>query len=218
MNDRNALLADVGELAGTVAHEFNNFLNTLLLHIAVLEHRSPDAEQRELKDIRRQASAMAALIKQFQHYRRSQRFAPAPVDLNAIVRTAIERGVAEESPHAVALALAPDLPAALGIKDDLVRVSVFLVRNALRVSPSRVAVSTSHVAGLVILHIADFGPSVPAESLYHFFEPQGKSREAANGLELATCHSIVRRMGGKISAESGAEGGVVLTVQLPAAG
>jgi hypothetical protein len=33
----------LGELAGPMAHEFNNFLNTVVLEISVLEQRSPPA-------------------------------------------------------------------------------------------------------------------------------------------------------------------------------
>jgi signal transduction histidine kinase len=83
-------LADVGEASIPIAHEFNNFLNGLLLHTAVLKLQLPEETHDGLVEVRRQAMAAAALIQQFQHYRRRQESARLPIDLNQAVHSALE--------------------------------------------------------------------------------------------------------------------------------
>src|SRR5437870_4785824 len=78
-------LADIGELAGPVTHEFNDILNTILLHIAVLEQSVPKASGRDLAEIRQQSMRIAGLVRQFQSYRHRQRPADHPLELNALI-------------------------------------------------------------------------------------------------------------------------------------
>src|SRR5262249_36413323 len=86
-----SFLADLGELAGPVVHEFNNFLNATLLHLAVLEQDVPESLRGELAEINRQGKSIAALLKQWQQCRRHSQPAPHPVDLKRVVRAAVER-------------------------------------------------------------------------------------------------------------------------------
>ena len=83
-------LADLAEASIPIAHEFNNFLNGLLLHTAVLKLQFPQETHEGLAEVRRQALAAAALIQQYQHYRRRQESPRLYVDLNRAVQGAIE--------------------------------------------------------------------------------------------------------------------------------
>ncbi|HXG11512.1 MAG TPA: sensor histidine kinase, partial [Gemmataceae bacterium] len=306
-------LAAVGELAGPMAHEFNNFLNVLLLHLAVLEHELPENLRSELAQIRKQGKEAAALIGRWQQYRRRPQPESRPVDLNRVVREVV-RSLAEEtslsyaglrpliiapsppplSPASgergeglaplspakeergeelallspakeergeelallspakeergeelaplsppggrgvrgegaadsgvpagvvVRLELAADLPPVLGGTGDLDRLCAFLVGNAAAVTPDggEVLVRTARAADQVLLRIEDSGPDVAPGLLGQVFEVSAAGRVGANGLELAACRSIVRRLQGGIRAESRAGGGVAVIVELPAA-
>ena len=68
-------MACMGELAGVVTHEFNNYLNALLLNLAVLEHGLPEDLREQLAGHRRQGKAMAAMIRLWQQDARRQRSA-----------------------------------------------------------------------------------------------------------------------------------------------
>ena len=52
-------LADLGEIVGPVTYEFNNFLNTLLLQVAVLDLSAPEGLKAELAAIRRHGREVA---------------------------------------------------------------------------------------------------------------------------------------------------------------
>src|SRR5205085_2511236 len=81
-------LADLGELAGPLAHEFNNLLNNLVLHLAVLESDLPPQAAAELSEIRRQTVRVTRLVQQFQQLRRRRTDGGRPVDLGRLVQSA----------------------------------------------------------------------------------------------------------------------------------
>ena len=97
-----ARMADFGEAAAMLGHEFNNFLNALLLHIAVMELKLPAEMHPGLKEVRRQALDAAALIHLFQNYRRRGQAPQETTDLNRAVRA----GASELAGTAIRLDLA----------------------------------------------------------------------------------------------------------------
>jgi signal transduction histidine kinase len=211
-----ARLADFGELAGPVAHELNNFLNLVLLHVAVLEPEVPPGLRHELAEIRRQGASAGALVKQLQQ---SPRRPPVwqPVDLNRVVRQVVAAGRLAPGGAAVQLALAPVLPPVLGSVTDVERLVTFLLTNAAAAAAGgSVHLRTEAAADKVVLRVEDTGPAVAAETLHRLFEPGHAGREGTSSLELAACERLARRLRGRIWGESRAEGGLVVTVELPA--
>src|SRR5262249_8361641 len=78
---------DWGVLTETVAHEVNNILNNILLHLTVLEQAGIPVELRSQSSaIRQKGREAAAMIKSLQQEYRRQQPALEPLDLNAIVR------------------------------------------------------------------------------------------------------------------------------------
>src|SRR4029077_10453594 len=78
----NARLADVGEVSASLAHEFNNFLNALMLHLAFLKRKLREGAHPAGPELGQQAVARAALVQEFQGYRRGAAAAARPLDLN----------------------------------------------------------------------------------------------------------------------------------------
>jgi signal transduction histidine kinase len=237
-------LADVGEIVGPVAHEFNNLLKILLLQLAVLKLTAPDNGAQGLTEVRRQGIEAAAMIRRLQHYRHSQPPPPRTVDLNAIVRATVEelsredfetgegrlvRLIPENSPSPVELSDLSRIPVSLrltaslapfmGSFSDVKRLCTFLLKNAAGAASEtggRVILLTESITGKAVLRVEDTGSKVQPEVLGRLFEPHLDVREGTNGLELAACQALVRHLGGNIHAESGAEGGLTIRVVLPA--
>jgi signal transduction histidine kinase len=210
-------LADIGEVAAPVAHEFNNFLNALLLHVAVLELKMPPEQRQGLADIRQQGKGMAALIQQWQNYRRRPSGDGRTADLNEAVRGAAQALDAPRSER-VCLELAPGALPVAGTAADLQRLCAFLLRNAVAVNPpgATITVQTGKERDKVLLRVQDGGPSLAPELLAELFDPHPVRRAGTSGLELAACKAIVRRLQGRISAENTGDCGVTVTVELPA--
>jgi signal transduction histidine kinase len=222
-------LADIGELAAPVFHEVNNFLNALLLEFAILEPAVAEKFRPRLDEIRRQGKDVAALIKQVQQHRRTSRAPPQPIDINGVIARVVEdlRIEVPVAPNAsagtVALQWNPvsNLPLILGNASNVRRLLFFLIKNAAAALGSEgraVTIHTERADGLVRCHVEDDGPVVSPKALARLFDPGAAGRPGANRLELAACQSIVRRLQGKIEATNRPEGGLRVTVELPATG
>jgi signal transduction histidine kinase len=188
---------------------------------------------------------MTSVVKQFQQYRRRQQPVQEPVEINELVSDTVRAltAVASQSnqqlliklppssrietaglgrPAAVPLkvVLAANLPRVLGSATDLKRLCGFLLTNAAVAAGTfggSVTLRTESSDGNVVLRVEDDGPSVPTELLPQFFQPSPVGRGDTNSLELAACERLVRRLQGKIRAESRGERGVVVIVELPIA-
>jgi signal transduction histidine kinase len=232
---RERRLADLAELARPVAHECNNFLNVLLLQLAVLEMELPARHQKDLKELRRQGTAMTALLRQYQRYHRGPA-EPASADLNTALEEALEAvrrrqpAPGEQLPVvltpgqppgpagiAVELQLTPGLPPVPASLSELRRLCRFLIQNALAVAApptGLVQVRTEAAADRIVSHFEDNGPPIPPERRSQPFDANVAAREGSNALELAACLGIARRLGGSLRAEDWS-GGVRMVLELP---
>src|SRR5262245_52658246 len=121
--DEETRIADIGELAGPVAHESNNFLNVVLLQVALMEPDVSEAVRGQLQVIRRQGAEFKALVQEF-HARR-HRLLPTPraVDLNALLRHALAQ--LSPAPAELVLNLSADLPPVYASPTDVKRLVNF---------------------------------------------------------------------------------------------
>ena len=217
-------LADIGELAGTIAHKFNNFLNSLLLKIALVEPQLPEPIAAKFAEIRQQAKSVAEVIKQVHQFRSRPVPAPGTIDFNSLVAEVTQSLRPSTNGNDAALRLEVELstqPATVaGSAMDYKRMCAFLLRNRLG-APSTgngtLHVRTEVVAGKVIFSIADSRTNVDPALVTGIFEMDGKASGESNKLELAACKSLVRRFQGRIQAQPRAEGGLVFSVELPLA-
>jgi signal transduction histidine kinase len=120
----------------------------------------------------------------------------------------------------VAASCAP--AAVLGDRLLLERLAGNLVENAVRhnLDGGWLRVDTGTVDGRARLQVASSGPVVPPEVVPELFEPfrrHGTARTARRGagIGLAVVRSIAAAHGGTVRAEAPADGGLVVTVDLP---
>src|SRR5438552_7438636 len=76
----------IGELARPMVHEVNNFLNTILLQVALLETAAPDAIRTDLALLRKESKNVAQIIQDWHRWNRPQPLKPQLLDINEIVR------------------------------------------------------------------------------------------------------------------------------------
>lgn len=228
-------LEGIGRLAGGVAHDFNNLLTAMLgFSESALETLPDDAPARaDLLQIRRAALSASGLTAQLLTFARRQAVAPRVLDLGELLqelRPLLTQLLGE------GIALEYRIPAALWpIEADpgqLEQVLVNLTRNAREAMPrgGTLQVTLDHLAGgtaavpghspgaegdWVRLTFADTGVGMSAETLALAFEPFFTTKDAGAGLGLATCHGIIRRVGGQIWAESDRDEGTRIVILLP---
>lgn len=227
----------LGRLAGSIAHEFNNALTSVLGYSALLlKAASPDDPKRkEIQEIIQAAERAAALTRQLLDFSRSQPAETSPLNLNAVIQTMQEllRHTLGEK-----INLRLRLDEALGnIKADparLEQVIINIVMNArdAMVNGGQLLIETCSAklddnfcakhSGLTpgrycLLEISDTGCGMTPEVLEHLFEPffTTKAKGKGTGLGLTTTYGIVKQFGGHITVYSEVGRGTTFKIYFP---
>jgi two-component system, cell cycle sensor histidine kinase and response regulator CckA len=231
-------LEAVGQLAGGVAHDFNNILTVILASVEIvfetLEETHPS--RRWIADIQQAGRRAAALTRQLLTFARRHATTPQVLDLNDIVRSIhkmLERLIGEGV--RMTLSLQAALPSIFADPDQLGQVLTNLVVNARDAMPQggTIAIATGTqrlddsqavVWGLppgnyVRLAVKDAGEGMSKDVMDRIFEPfYTTKKERGTGLGLAMVHGIVTQCGGQIRVESERNAGSTFTILLPIAG
>jgi len=234
---QSAKMEAVGQLAGGVAHDFNNILTVILGSTELLLHdKTLSTRQRALlEQIGRSSQRAAGLTRQLLAFSRKQVLKLVVLDLNAVVREMmpmLEPLVGEDI--VLRLELAPNVVLVRADRTQLEQVLLNLAVNARDAMPGggMVTVRTATIEAeelreeppsgaesYVMLEVRDTGigmsPDVQARIFEPFFttKPQGEG----TGLGLSTVYGIVRQSGGTIQVESAPGQGATFRVILPRA-
>jgi signal transduction histidine kinase len=227
----------VGQLAGGVAHDFNNMLTAILGYAELLtEQIGPDKPiGADLREIRAAAERAAALTKQLLAFSRKQVLALVPLDLSGVIRNLepmLRRLIGERIRITTALAdgLSPVMADATQLEHLVINLSVN-ARDAmahggvLTLATGNVtldqAFAVTHpgakAGSYAMLSVADTGIGMPQDVMKRVFEPfyTTKERGHGTGLGLAAVYGTVKQLGGYIGVESLPERGSTFTIYLP---
>ena len=133
-----------------------------------------------------------------------------PLDLNALVREAVERARMTTDKHTINVYLDAGLPAVSGDADRLTQVITNLLSNAIKYSPNSGEIRvTSRLDGAqALVSVLDHGRGIPTEFIsrlfgrYERFEDKHAGKIIGTGLGLAITRQIVEMHGGRIGVES----------------
>jgi two-component system, cell cycle sensor histidine kinase and response regulator CckA len=210
----------IGQLAGGVAHDFNNILGVITGYAELsLQKLEPQhAVARNLQKIKTAADRATSLTKQLLAFSRQQVVHPHAVDVNAIVRNMddmLRSLIGEDISITVnEAALLGSINADIG---QLEQVLMNLVVNARDAMPGggRITIETRNVeldesyqrkhepvqpGQYVMLSVADSGCGMDETTVARIFEPFFTTKEAGRGtgLGLSTVYGIVKQSGGYI--------------------
>lgn len=153
---------------------------------------------------------------------------PVSVDINALVRQAIEIARAKWADEpgrrgvSVQLHFAP-LAEPLIVETSLTLVGalVHAIENAVEAMPGggQIHVRTARTNGHVLISVRDTGPGMAEEHRAAAFMPLFSTKPGPHlGLGLPAVHALVRRHGGTVSLECPPPGGTLLEIRLPVSG
>ncbi len=227
----------IGQLAGGVAHDFNNILTIILGHASLLTMTPLEPRALASANQIKQASERAAgLTRQLLAFGRKQIVNPRPLDLNRVVGGMTEmlgRLLGED----ISLQLNFSSEPAIVDADPTMMEQILLNlsvnsrdamprggRLAIRISSREV--DTAHIrksieatpGRYICLSHTDTGDGIPPENLQRIFEPFFTTKELGKGtgLGLATVYGIVKQHKGWIEIESEMGKGTTFHVFLPA--
>jgi heavy metal sensor kinase len=212
------------------SHELRTPLAAIKSGIGVTLSRGRTAEEHEtaLQDLDVQVDQLIRLCDDLLVLARGGRPRSADselVDLTSLLELVVEQFIplAEERKVTVRTHIRKRLTVT-GFPDDLIRLFLNLLGNAVKFTPAGGVVSLAARRHHRTIHVSvsDTGPGIPGEHLPHIFEPfyridpSRSKAERGTGLGLAIAHEIAGAHGGTITARSRPGEGTTFQVTLPA--
>lgn len=228
----------IGQLAGGVAHDFNNILTAIMMQAdyAATTQGTPATVLQLLDDIKAGTKRAASLTRQLLIFSRRQVLQTRRVDLNKIVTNLTEmlqRIVGEDVPLSLELHPGPlSTCADAGLLDQVLLNLVVNARDAM-IKGGAITIGTElktiteldlsafpdlapgpHVG----IRVADTGSGIAPDILAKIFEPFFTTKEIGKGtgLGLATVFGIVKQHRGSVTVETEPGKGTTFLVLFPA--
>ncbi len=224
----------VGQLAGGVAHDFNNILTAIIGHcdLMLMRHSPGDSDYDDIQQIRANSNRAASLTRQLLAFSRQQTLRPQVLQLpdvisevSQLLKRLLGESVSLTVKHGrnlspvradpgqleqVVVNLAVNARDAMIAKDS--RGTGTLTIQTYAVTAAQVRKLGSDIlpaADYVVLEVSDTGGGIPPDILPKIFEPFFTTKEVGKGtgLGLSTVYGIVKQSGGWIFADT-IKGGV----------
>ena len=227
----------VGQLAGGVAHDFNNILTAIIGHcdLMLMRHTPGDIDYDDIQQIKHNSNRAASLTRQLLAFSRQQTLRPQILQLPDVIsevsnllRRLLGETIKLQVKHG------RNLGAVRADPGQLEQVIVNLAVNARDAMPDggTLTVQTYPVSAADVrrmrseimpiddytaLKVSDTGTGIPEENLGKIFEPFFTTKEVGKGtgLGLSTVYGIVKQTDGFIFADSEMGQGTSFTIYLP---
>jgi signal transduction histidine kinase len=213
-------------LAAGVAHEIGNPLNSLHIHLQLMERKvrelndNAKAELQESIDISRsEINRLDSIVTQFLRAIRPSRPELHPENINAIVEEAVRFFTPEIRDRDVVVEqeLRSDLPLLQIDRGQMKQAFYNVIKNSLEAMKRRgiLRIRSDMDDTHVLIRFIDTGGGMSAANLSRVFEPYFTTKPSGTGLGLLIVRRIVREHGGELSIESSEGKGLTLTIRLP---
>ena len=220
-------LSSVGEIASSVAHEFNNILTTIINYAKIgARGQDPAAQAQAFERILRGGQRAAGIVSTMLGYARNHGQVREETDVVKLVEEALLLTEKDLSKHRVTVEKRfHGRPNAHVVSGQIEQIVVNLLINARQAMPTggrlRVEVRDNVAQDVVEIKVADTGVGIPPDHLRQIFEPFFTTKQpdeygrGGTGLGLSVCRQIIEQHHGRIRVESVVGKGSTFTIKLP---
>jgi two-component system, cell cycle sensor histidine kinase and response regulator CckA len=230
-------MESIGQLAGGVAHDFNNILTAIIGYcdLMLLRHQPGDGDYDDIQQIKNNSNRAASLTRQLLAFSRQQTLRPQVLqladvvaDVSNLLKRLLGETVRLEVHHGRAMGPVRADPGQLeqvivnlGVnardampKGGVVHISTRAIGHS---EVQAMASEVLPVGDYILLSVEDTGIGISKENLGKIFEPFFTTKEVGKGtgLGLSTVYGIVKQSGGFIFAESEPGDGTRFDIYLP---
>jgi signal transduction histidine kinase/ActR/RegA family two-component response regulator len=224
---QSAKLNALGEMAGGVAHDFNNILAAILGRTQLLLQSVSDPEIRRQLGVVEQAALDGAQtvrrVQEFTRVRQDERF--ETLDVNRVLYGVVELTRPAWEAGAKRRGLVVNVHLELkatntiaGAASELREVFTNLVLNAVDAMPTggELWIASADEDGAVRVQVRDTGIGMDTETRARVFDPFFTTKEVkGTGLGLSVAYGIVTRHRGRIDVQSSPGNGTLFTLTFP---
>jgi two-component system nitrogen regulation sensor histidine kinase NtrY len=217
------------EVAKRIAHEIKNPLTPIKLSaerirrklLGRLERADDRVIDESTESIIREVEGMRGLVDEFSQFARMPILRSVPGDINVVVREAVGPYMGSAAPERIALHLSENLPQVSFDAEQMRRVVVNLLENAVRAVHDRgqgiidVDTGFTEEEGMIAVEVSDEGVGIPSEMRERIFDPYFTTKSDGTGLGLAIAMRIVEEHGGTITFSENKPQGSIFRVMIP---
>ncbi len=220
MEQAQARLAEIGELAAMIVHEVRNPLTTVLMGLnSFAQMDLPERAQKRLEFALEESERLQRLLNEILMYAREQHLDLEPMKIGSFLHTLQEEFCHQPvaQPYTIQTVGFDHDMTVMGDRDRLKQVFINLLSNACEASPEgdRVTCSMAIADNFVKIQVHNGGDPIPPDILPKLTQPFFTTKSSGNGLGLAITRRIVEAHSGTIQFTSAADVGTTVTVQLP---
>src|SRR5437879_7833100 len=213
-------------LAASVAHEIGNPLNSLHIHLQLMERKAQElghnakAELQQSIDVAHsEVRRLDSIVTQFLRAIRPSQPRLHPENVNAIVEEAVRFFMPEiqDRDMVVEQELRADLPLLQLDRGQMKQAFYNVIKNSLEAMKRHgtLRIRTDLDDTHVIVTFIDTGGGMSRENLIRVFEPYFTTKPSGTGLGLLIVRRIVREHGGELSIETTPGKGLTIRIRLP---
>jgi PAS domain S-box-containing protein len=214
-------------LAAGVAHELGNPLNSLTIHLQLVERKlqqlglgaSGARLARSLEICQGEVDRLDGIITHFLEAVRPQKPELNELDLVPLIESVLKVQEAELKDRAldVDLSMEGEWSTILGDRGQIKQVFFNLIKNAMEAmqTSGQIRISIRSDESSVYVQLADSGQGIAEEAISRVFEAYYSTKKSGHGLGMLIVQRIMRAHGGQIHLESKQDVGTVISLQFP---